>query len=176
MKFGLLLQMILKSGFLIISLFKIVTNISFLSVYFSWPDPDAPPSWQLLGVISNEKPSSVFKISGLKKKAESQNGFLQFGQQTISHNAQIGISVEPVTIVQQQFTMLEASKPNLQSQFQEYCQKMLQNFVNFASSFAVTQAQMVRNPNETYVPLSVLHNWYQNFERRLTMNPYFWKS
>lgn len=176
MIFGLLLQMILKSGLLIISLFMIVTNISFLSVYFSWPDPDAPPSWQLLGVISNEKPSSVFKISGLKKKAESQNGFLQFGQQTISHNAQIGISVEPVTIVQQQFTMLEASKPNLQSQFQEYCQKMLQNFVNFASSFAVTQAQMVRNPNETYVPLSVLHNWYQNFERRLTMNPYFWKS
>ncbi|XP_046684096.1 LOW QUALITY PROTEIN: protein OPI10 homolog [Homalodisca vitripennis] len=145
-------------------------------IYFSWPDPDAPPNWQLLGYISNDKPSAVFKISGLKKKTDSQVGFLQFIQRAISHDAQIGISVESVDVVQQQITMLEASKTNTQTQFMEFSQKMLQNFMNYATSFITTQAQMVPNPAESYIPVSAVHNWYQNFERRLAMNPYFWQS
>lgn len=52
---------------------------------------------------------------------------------------------------------------------------MLENFVNFATSFTVTQSQMVPNYNETFVPLSTLNTWYQNFQRRLEQNPDFWK-
>lgn len=57
----------------------------------------------------------------------------------------------------------------------KFGQKMLENFINFVSSFAVTQAQMVPNPTETFVPLSTIQTWYQNFERRLQQNPNFWK-
>lgn len=57
----------------------------------------------------------------------------------------------------------------------QFGQKMLENFFNFVSSFAVTQAQMVPNPTETFVPLSTIQTWYQNFERRLQQNPNFWK-
>lgn len=146
-------------------------------VYFSWPDPDAPPQWQLLGYLSNDKPSCVFKISNLKKNftVEPQSGLLQFNQQNISHFAQIGISVETVDLVQQQMSFVDRTASN-QTLFTEFSQKMLQNFVNYVSSFAVTQAQMTPNPNETFVPLSVLQNWYQNFERRLALNPYFWQT
>lgn len=139
-------------------------------IYFSWPDPNAPPSWHLLGYISNEKPSAVFKISGLKKTSEEQSGFLQFAQHAISHNAQIGIAIEPLNIVQEQITMLETFKPSEQSQFTEYCKKTLKNFVNYISSFSTLQ-------QDTYVvPLPVVQNWYQNFEAKLAVNPYFWRS
>ena len=53
---------------------------------------------------------------------------------------------------------------------------MLQNFVNYSSSFSVTQAQMSPAPAESFIPLSVVQRWYENFQRRLEMNPNFWKS
>lgn len=150
----------------------------YVLVYFSWPDPDAPPTWQLLGYISNDKPSCVFKISNLKRNHElmaPKNGMLSFDQSKISHVAQIGISVESIDLVQQQIALIDKTASN-QSLFVEFSQKMVQNLFNYASSFAITQAEMTPTPNETYIPLSALQNWYLNFERRLSINPYFWQS
>ncbi|XP_026323766.1 protein OPI10 homolog [Hyposmocoma kahamanoa] len=144
-------------------------------VYWSWPDPAAPPNWQLLGHISNSKPSAIFKISNLKKLHElsGENKFLSaFGQQKICHNAQIGISIEPESNVQ----LLASSVAQQTEDYITFAQKMLENLVNFVASFTVTQEQMTPTPGVLYLPLSTLQTWYQNFERRLQQNPNFWRN
>ncbi|XP_059622482.1 protein OPI10 homolog [Phlebotomus argentipes] len=137
------------------------------AVYFSWPDPNAPPNWQYLGYISNTKPSCIFRISQLKKLNEMQDNPTSnvFGAQPISHIAQIGVSVELEASVVQQTPSVTSVTNYLQ-----FGQKMLENFFNYASSFAVTHSA------ETFVPLSTLQTWYTNFQRRLQQNPNFWKS
>ncbi|CAG9858225.1 unnamed protein product [Phyllotreta striolata] len=139
-------------------------------VYFSWPDPHAPPNWQLLGFISNQKPSVIFKISGLKKLHEMGDySNMMFGMSHIVHNAQIGISIEPLSNIQ------DVPSPNNIENNVTFAQKMLENFMNYILSYTITQSNMVRDPTATYVPLSTVQNWYMNFERRLQQNPNFWK-
>lgn len=147
---------------------------SAFTVYFSWPDPTAPPNWQFLGYISNAKPSAIFKISTLKKNHEFENSNLGiFGVGKISHVAQIGVSVEPIGAIEQQAaTVTEATSIS----FLEFVQKMLTSFLNYVSSFSVTQSQMTPNPTENFVPLSAIQGWYETFERRLQQNPNFWKA
>ena len=95
----------------------------------------------------------------------------------ISKNAQIGISVEPLTSVQQQVSQLPTTPDgSTATNFRDFCTKMLENFMNYASSFSQSQSQMLPNPSEQYVPLSSLQSWYNNFNRRLEQNPYFWRS
>lgn len=96
-----------------------------------------------------------------------------FGIGKISHVAQIGVSMEPLAIIEQQAATVAATTTNKNA---EFVQKMLTNFVNYVTSFTVTQAQMTPNPTENFVPLSTLQNWYETFERRLQQNPNFWKS
>ncbi|XP_046735214.1 protein OPI10 homolog [Diprion similis] len=144
------------------------------AVYFSWPDPNAPPNWQNLGFISNAKPSAIFKISNLKKNHEFENiNQTMFGVEKISHDAQIGISVEPLSIIEQQSAAVAEETSNAMTSFS---QKMLAHFFNYVSSFSVTQQQMLPNPSENFVPLSIMQNWYTTFLRRLEQNPNFWKA
>jgi len=89
--------------------------------------------------------------------------------------AQIGISVEPLDQLAQQ-TPASQSIPSSLNTFVEYTQKMLENFFNFASSFAITQTQMTPNPSESFVPLSVVQRWYENYQRKMANDPNFWKN
>lgn len=88
---------------------------------------------------------------------------------------QIGISVESLESLSQQTPALNTAVTAVQS-YQDFCSKMLDSCFNFVASFAVTQGQMTLNPTETFVPLSALQQWFINFQRRLSQNPYFWKS
>lgn len=179
------------------------------AVYFAFP-PSAPagehPVWQFLGVLSNTKPSAIFKIvrprgdqeTGLNNNGASPADLVaRFGGQRLSSSsspssptaapsmpaathAQLGISMEPLT---QLSGMVPAASSELSSvpAFLEFSQKMTQSLFNYAASFAVTPAQLVSGEaglrqSETFVPFSTLQSWYANFERRLQQNPHFWKS
>lgn len=57
----------------------------------------------------------------------------------------------------------------------QYTTKLLENFYNFASSFAINQSQMTPQPNVSFIPSTVLDQWYQSFKRKLQQDPNFWK-
>ncbi|XP_042356369.1 protein Hikeshi [Plectropomus leopardus] len=146
------------------------------AVYFSFPDPAGGGGsvWQLLGFITNDKPSAIFKISGLKAGDGGAHPFGMVGAAPASV-AQVGVSVEALDQLAQQIPASSAAVSTVDS-FLQFTQKMLDSLYNFASSFAVTQAQMTPNPTETFIPSSCVLRWYENFQRRMSQNPNFWKN
>ncbi|MEQ2169641.1 hypothetical protein AMECASPLE_031175 [Ameca splendens] len=145
------------------------------AVYFSFPDPvSGAPVWQLLGFITNEKPSAIFKISGLKA---GEGGAHPFGVMAyVSPSvAQVGVSVETLDQLAQQIPVSSAAVSTVDT-FMQFTQKTLDSLYNFASSFALSQAQMTPNPTETFIPSSCILKWYENFQRRMAQNPNFWKN
>lgn len=147
-------------------------------MYFRWPEPDlaAPPVWQLLGFLTNNKPSNIYKITGLKKNLSSLNpspfGLNKGG---VHHHAQLGISIEPLDLISSQ-SPSAITEPSNTSTFQEFAQRTIENLYNYVASFAVTQAQMTPNHTESYIPMSALGNWHSIFLRKLELNPQFWRS
>merc|ERR1719419_1328250 len=125
------------------------------AVYFAWPQPGGgEPVWQLLGSISNAKPSAIFRISRLKQSDEnlsSTNSFL--GQGRGRTNAVVGISVEPL-ITLQGLTPAAQTEAAKVSTFMEFGQKMVENLFNYASSFAVAGGEMRARSGETFVPFN----------------------
>lgn len=146
------------------------------AVYLSLPEPAGGAGWQLLGFITNDKPSAIFKMSGLKHR---EGGAHPFGSGASSRPspsvAQVGVSVEALDQLAQQIPVCGAAVSTVDS-FLLFTQKMLDSLFNFASSFAVTQGQMVPNPSETFIPSSCVLKWYENFQRRMSQNPNFWKN
>ncbi|KAG8546339.1 hypothetical protein GDO81_019198 [Engystomops pustulosus] len=143
------------------------------SVYISYPDQQRPACMAAPRFITNEKPSAIFKISGLREGTQHPFGAMNLPQ--TPSVAQIGISVELLEQLAQQTPVANAAVSTVDS-FTQFTQKMLDNFYNFASSFAVTQAQMTPNPTEAFIPSNVVLKWYENFQRRLAQNPFFWKT
>ncbi|KAJ3214655.1 hypothetical protein HDU81_001655, partial [Chytriomyces hyalinus] len=86
------------------------------TVHFLWPNPSSAPTWQLLGYLSNDKPSAVFKLG---QKHTSSNSFNQsdsmmddstgnlLGAGDSPITASLGISVEPIELC---LSAVEAAK------------------------------------------------------------------
>eukprot|EP00090_Calanus_glacialis_P000734 TRINITY_DN10506_c0_g1_i1.p1 TRINITY_DN10506_c0_g1~~TRINITY_DN10506_c0_g1_i1.p1 ORF type:complete len:204 (-),score=61.22 TRINITY_DN10506_c0_g1_i1:53-664(-) len=149
------------------------------AVYFCWPQPGGGQVWQLLGTISNTKPSAIFRISKLKAADENENmtnSFMSLGSGMPTRlNAMVGISVEPLVTIEGQTPAAQTEAATV-SNFMEFSQKMVENLFNYATSFAVSAGDMRARPGETFVPFSSLQQWYTNFERRLQQNPNFWRK
>lgn len=131
-----------------------------------------------MGSISNLKPSAIFRVSHVRKVDSGNNiNCLSLKEEIPSkYIAKIGISVEPAELVEQQALDLQSKSLNNPSVSAEFGKKMLLNFFEYVSSFAIQSSDIADKASNSYVPFSALENWYRNFERKLTLNPNFWKS
>eukprot|EP00123_Amoebidium_parasiticum_P010503 comp20147_c0_seq1/m.24916 comp20147_c0_seq1/g.24916 ORF comp20147_c0_seq1/g.24916 comp20147_c0_seq1/m.24916 type:complete len:197 (-) comp20147_c0_seq1:93-683(-) len=136
------------------------------AVYLNWND-----AWQFLGVVTNEKPSAIFKISSAKPKAETVvanpfGGFTEVLAPVAAGHAQIGISVEPLQNI---LSQTPAGQDLAASQSMSTAEKLLGNLYNYLTSFAQAPHQL--SANEQYIPISAVQGWYSNLQRKLQMNP-----
>ena len=133
--------------------------------------------WIYLGKLCNQKPSVIFKISDLAPHDSNSSSSLplfaayQSAAATTVSRAMIGISVETEASIDALTPAQQSQTPENLASSIEFAQKMLQNFYNYASSFAKDAPD-----GQSYVPFATLQTWFDNFKRRLDNNPNFWKN
>lgn len=142
------------------------------AIYLNWPVSSSQQTWTLLGHVTNEKPSSIFRISGIKPK-ETGSGMTSVAMSSTC--VQIGIALESLSEIYNQTPATNTMASHL-TNFQEFAFKMCENLFNYISSFSINREEMMHSVTETYVPISSLQRWYKNFQRKLEVDPNFWKS
>ncbi|KAI8854045.1 hypothetical protein BC829DRAFT_381149 [Chytridium lagenaria] len=150
------------------------------TVHFLWPNVNAPPTWQLLGMLSNEKPSAVFKLSGRKDMGSSQNDLMMDdGEMPVTAN--LGISIEPQETVFAAVQGLQMGKEMGSSELvlrsstnvgkADVAAKILL-LLSFATNLPPNGISLMGlDLTSTYIPLKTLLDWYNNFQRKLKMDP-----
>ncbi|KNC80381.1 hypothetical protein SARC_07256 [Sphaeroforma arctica JP610] len=87
-----------------------------------------------------------------------------------------GISVEPLVELAQQVPATQNNALSNPTNLVTFTEKILTSFMNYAMSFTCTQQQMAQRPNEMFIPLSVVQQWFDKFKSKLNANPNFWKD
>ncbi|KAF7728735.1 hypothetical protein EC973_005572 [Apophysomyces ossiformis] len=123
------------------------------TVHLLWPNKE----WQFLGIISNEKPSAIFRLRTTQPNTET----FPIG------NATLGISIEPLEAVlqQQQAQQMQlVVKSNQMNHAAQIAQKILENLYNYVTSF-------MQDSSEGVLPLKAFQTWYDNLGRKLANDP-----
>ncbi|KAK9462412.1 uncharacterized protein V1516DRAFT_620838 [Lipomyces oligophaga] len=154
------------------------------SVYFQWPGKP----FQLLGAISNTKPSAIFRVNQRQNnqyaRLSSPDDMIDDGpgQGSEPVTISLGISIEPADQVAAQLSALHngvdvtnssnsstaivsKSKPPVDpSSTAALANKIMSNAFNFLSGFAT---------DEGMVSLKAFNDWWQKFQNKLSVDPQF---
>ncbi|KAJ2697019.1 hypothetical protein H4218_004237 [Coemansia sp. IMI 209128] len=143
------------------------------TVHLLWPNK----SWQMLGALSNDKPSAIFRLKATitPEEAASMPGV----------NAELGISIEPIEAVEQQLqqmrqqpgasnnAMVVAQKqqsPSAQGALQ-FAERTLQSLFDYAMSFATrpdaSMGAFGSGAAVQVLPVKAFEDWYNNFLRKI---------
>ncbi|KAF8895910.1 hypothetical protein CPB84DRAFT_1731688 [Gymnopilus junonius] len=134
------------------------------AVHFFWPGK----GFQLLGMLSNEKPSAIFRLRGTysgETFSAAQNRFSTFstvqtpGQQDVT--AILGLSIEPLAQIQAQLQSLPSSVVSgldLSRDPTKLAERIVKHLFNFISGF--TSGPL--SP-DVAVPMGIIAKWYEMF-------------
>lgn len=113
----------------------------------------------------------MFRVKNLKSESSPFTtltpGF-GFNQTAVSHVAQIGISVDPLNDIKGLTPSIAVTNDHMAT----FATKTAESLFNFVSSFS----KNVPGTTEQVVPLTVVQTWYQNYLRKIEMDPNFWKN
>jgi len=128
------------------------------TVHFYWPGK----GFQLLGMLSNEKPSAIFRVRG--SFATSQSSEISTSQELFlvssqgrGTTAQLGIAIEPIETVMQQISGMPPTNKSI-SDPASFAERIGKHLMNYLSSFAE------QGPGgQAYVPVNAVGKWYDSF-------------
>lgn len=134
------------------------------TIHFQWPGKP----FQLLGMVSNEKPSAIFRLRGAGADNQSTAG-LGTPMSTEDITATLGISIETVDVVQAQVAALKSSSGFTQQSPANtslndpvvLAERIVKHLFNHLSSFEM------RVGPQTVVPLGVIQKWYDALVHKL---------
>ncbi|KZT52593.1 DUF775-domain-containing protein [Calocera cornea HHB12733] len=150
------------------------------TVHWNWPGR----GFQLLGMLSNQKPSAIFRVRGILPGQSSQsNGDMGMDDETgaaaansssVGDTAQIGLSMEPIDQVQQQVASITSSSKSLvlvrpsapaptTSDPVYLTGLILKNLFIYLTSFTHDNTL---NPNNT-VQIGMIQKWYDTLMHKL---------
>ncbi|KAI4521535.1 hypothetical protein EV122DRAFT_266228 [Schizophyllum commune] len=136
------------------------------TVHFFWPGK----GFQLLGMLSNEKPSAIFRLRGTFSSTTSHSISSAMSSPSPSPApenpmgadvvAVLGIAIEPLDAIQAQMATLNStlSKPPPAMEPTLIAEKVVKNLFNFVTGFA----NGMITP-ETPVPFGIIMRWYDQF-------------
>ncbi|KAG8775360.1 hypothetical protein FRB91_011808 [Serendipita sp. 411] len=126
------------------------------TVHFYWPDK----GFQLLGMLSNEKPSAIFRVRGTFGGSQSSHASHQLfisSSQSSGTTAQLGIAIEPIEVVTNQISNLPPPNKPISDPI-ALAEGIGKHLVNYLSSFGE-----VAPGGQVYVPMSAVTKWYDSF-------------
>ncbi|KAJ2187669.1 hypothetical protein GGH19_000762 [Coemansia sp. RSA 1807] len=148
------------------------------TVHLLWPNK----SWQLLGMLSNDKPSAIFR---LKATPGSENNM-------VGPTAELGISIEPIQAIEQQMQQQQMQQQQMQQQnalvpagqqpssvslqsAKQIAERTLQSLYDYATSFATkpdaSMGMFGSGAPVQVLPVKVFEDWYTSFLRKLQRDP-----
>ncbi|CAG8485210.1 2955_t:CDS:2 [Ambispora gerdemannii] len=165
------------------------------TVHFLWPGPSpgGEGTWKLLGMLSNEKPSAIFRLRGtiIPVSGSSSTKFLT-GNTSMETNdmsdttqpapqvtATLGISIEAIALVESQMANLPTTNSVLTpDNLSQVATNMLRNLYNYVTSFATSSSPLgmqIIGQNidmyQSYIPLKAFQDWYDGFMRKVKIDP-----
>ncbi|KAI0633993.1 DUF775-domain-containing protein [Trametes polyzona] len=135
------------------------------TVHFYWPGK----GFQLLGMLSNEKPSAIFRLRGTFS-AQTTNTHAVFSGAASDASpsdvtAFLGLSVEPLSQIAQEVSTLPSAVAKVNSNPAAdatlLAERVVKHLFNYVSSF-VGGNPSAMSP-DFLVPMGVIAKWYENF-------------
>lgn len=144
------------------------------TVHFHWPGK----GFQLLGMLSNEKPSAVFRLRGTYTPAQHQSHSTISSAAAIDNpapssdvTAVLGIAVEPIQTVEAQISANSAAASSQPTENRivkvggladpaVLAERIVKHMFTYLSSFIADPRSI--SP-DTVVPLNIIRKWYDNF-------------
>ncbi|KZV62148.1 DUF775-domain-containing protein [Peniophora sp. CONT] len=129
------------------------------TVHFHWPGK----GFQLLGMLTNEKLSAMFRLRGTFTSQSSNTALNDNAQMTGDLVATLGIAIEPLHVIQAEMSSLPSavSRASATTDPTVLAEKIVKNLFNYVSGFVGGNGQNITP--ESAVPMGLLAKWYEGF-------------